>query len=347
MFFENDEELINNFHRNSGHSPNSVKAYRVVFNKYRDYHQMSLHSLLKEAIFEQESNVPEHKLKIYDRIMDFRNFLVKRHIGNTITNSISKIKTFYRYNRVYLPFIPPLNVKNIKKNPPIAFDELLTKEDFRNALALADDDLGLWILVMLSSGATRREAKSMTNETLFRGTYAYHRKDDFGDAMEYLASSDNVICTCKLVRSKTDTPYYTFLNPECVRKIAEVKIRHVDFDFKSCLLKYNLNHVNHKCRRINDELGLGNVGGFSKFRPHMIRKFHATQLNQGSLESGLAMDLVDMLHGRIKSRTRNAYFKDNPDYLKLKYVQVMNNISLYHTYGWEIRDGEITVKVLK
>ena len=35
----------------------------------------------------------------------------------------------------------------------------------------------------------------------------------------------NVVCTCSLVRQKTGKPYYTFLNQECVQKIAEVKLK--------------------------------------------------------------------------------------------------------------------------
>lgn len=344
MLFKNDLELIESFHIRSGHNVNSVRSYNTVFNNYRNYHELSLCELLDEAIREQEDNVAENRLRIYDRIMDFRNFLIENYTGNTISNSISKIKTFYHYNRVRIPFIPPLNRKAIRKNDAISFDELLTKQELKSALEIADDELRLWILVMVSSGSTRRDAKSMTNRTLFEGTMAYHRKDNFPDALKYLSRKDNVVCTCRLVRSKTDTPYYTFLNPECVQAIAKLKLRKADFDLDGCLLKYSLNHVNHKFKLINDMLGLGEVGGFSKFRPHMIRKFHATQLNQGSGEDNLDMDLVDLLQGRSKSKTRDAYFKDNPEKLKARYIQVMNNISLYRRY--ESRDVAGGVKVI-
>lgn len=113
--FETDKDLINNFHINSGHSVGSIKSYRSVFNKYYGFHNMSLSELLKEAIDEQESRIPENQLSIYDRIISFRNYMVENYLGNTIINSVSKIKTFYHYNRVHLPFIPPLNVKSIPK----------------------------------------------------------------------------------------------------------------------------------------------------------------------------------------------------------------------------------------
>ena len=242
---------------------------------------MSLTDLLEESIFEQEHHVPENKLSVYDRIISFRNYLVGRHVLNTVENYVSKIKTFYRYNRVYLPFIPPLNGKSLLKNDVIGFDDLLTKDELRSALDYAGDDLKLWIMVLLSSGSSRMEAKSMTNQTFFDGTREYHKRDNFEDALKYLSRKRNVVCTCRVIRQKTDKPYYTFLNPECVQKIAKVKLDQEDFNLDNPILKYSLSHVNNKFKIVNDVLGFGQAGGFSRFRPHMIRKFHATYLNQG------------------------------------------------------------------
>ena len=344
MYYTTDQDLIDDFHIKSGHSVGSKKSYQTVFNKYTKFHEMSLCDLLAEAITEQENLIPENRLSIYDRIISFRDHLIKNHIGNTIPNSISKIKTFYHYNRVKIPFIPPLNNKNINKNDIISFDDLPTKDELRLALQFADDNLKLWILTIISSGMTRVEAKSITNEMFFDWTRPYHKKDNFEDAMKYLARKNNVVCTCKLVRQKTDKPYYTFLNPECVQNIARVKLKQKDFNLHEPLLKYGLNYVNYKFKMLNDYLGLGQVGGFARLRPHMLRKFNSTYLNQGTLEGDLlGMDSIDLLHGRGKNKTREAYFKDNPDFLKLEYIKVMNNVSLYRRYEWKIVNGKVKV----
>ena len=148
MYFSKDEDLINDFHFKSGHSGGSIKSYQSVFNKYRNFHNMSLCDLLAEALNEQENRVPENRLSIYDRIVSFRNYMVDNYIGNTIINSVSKIKTFYHYNRVYPPFIPPLNLKSVRKNDVISFEDLPTKYEWRLALEFADDNLKLWIYVI-------------------------------------------------------------------------------------------------------------------------------------------------------------------------------------------------------
>lgn len=341
--FEEDYDLINSFHINAGHSKNSIKAYKSAFNCYRSFHNLSLNQLLDEAIFEQENHVPLSKLNLFNRLMDFRNYLIENYTGNTINATLTKIKTFYKYNRVSLPYIPHLNNNFIKKFNPISFDDLLTREEIIRACDIADDDLRMWILVLTSSGSSRCEAKSMTNEMLFKGTESYHEKDNFEDALEYLSRHDNVVCTCKLTRKKTDKPYYTFLNPETVQFIAQVKLKDKDFNLNDCLLKFAPDYVGRKFRFINDYLKLGHAGGYRRFRPHMLRKFNATHLNQGSHNEFLGMDLVDSLHGRGKGATREAYFKDNPEVLKLSYIKCMNNVSLYHRYTHEMVDGEVIV----
>ena len=344
MHFTDDEELIDNFHRRARHSPATVKAYRIVFNRYGKFHNMSLCELLDEAIEEQEQRLPISRLSIYDRILDFRDFMMENYKENTALSSESKIKTFYRYNRVEIPFIPPVNARTLRRSDVIGFEDLPTKDELRIALENADDDIKLWILVLISSGASRIDAKSMTNRTFFEGTWSYHEKDNFKDALECLAGRDDVVCTCRMIRRKTDKPYYTFLNPECVQEIARVKLKQEDFDLDGPLLKYSLAYVSAKFRQLNDKLEFGKAGGWIRLRAHMLRKFHASYLNQGALgENLLDMDDVDALHGRGGINARRNYYKNDPEYLKRKYVGAMSNISLYHSYDYEIVYGEIKV----
>lgn len=344
MDFSKDEELIEEFHRRSNHSPGSIKAYRTAFNQYRDFHKMSLTELLDEAISEQERGLPINKLSIYDRILSFRNFLMENYKENTAQTSESKIKTFYHYNRVEIPFIPPVNLRALKRKDVISFEDLPTKDELRLAMEFAEDKLRLWILVLLSSGASRADAKSLTNRTFFEGTRYYHEKDNFPDALEYLAECDDVVCTCRIFRQKTNKPYYAFLNPECVQEIARVKLDHKDFDLDAPILEYDLNHISTKFKALNDYLGFGEVSGFARLRPHMLRKFNASYMNQGSLDDGLLdREDIDVLQGRGRGRTRQSYFMDNPEYLKLKYVEVMDNVSLYHKYDHVVVDGKIVI----
>ena len=82
--------------------------------------------------------------------------------------------------------------------------------------------------------------------------------------------------------------------------------------------------ISQKFIHLNDRLGLGKVGHNRRFRPHMLRKFHASQLSQG--ENALPVNLIDTLQGRGKTQVHRAYFLDNPLDLKRKYQSNMHRL---------------------
>lgn len=75
------------------------------------------------------------------------------------------------------------------------------------------------------------------------------------------------------------------------------------------------------------------------------RSYHKKDNFRDALKDGvlLNMDLVDELHGRGKNKTREAYYKDNPEYLKLEYIKVMSNLSLYRCYEYKISNDRVKV----
>ena len=60
--YRKDLEIITDFHTLAGHSDASIKSYNTAFNKYRDFHNMSLKQLLNEAINEQENRFHQANL---------------------------------------------------------------------------------------------------------------------------------------------------------------------------------------------------------------------------------------------------------------------------------------------
>ena len=126
----------------------------------------------------------------------------------------------------------------------------------------------------------------------------------------------------------------TFYRFHSVRSIAETKLRTNDYDLDNYLLRHDLDWLGRRCMFYNEYFGFGKSGGYVRFRPHMFRKFFATHLTANR-------NIVDALQGRCKSKTHNAYFKENPHFLKIEYVKCLNNISLYHTY--KVQEGEVYV----
>ena len=56
----------------------------------------------------------------------------------------------------------------------------------------------------------------------------------------------------------------------------------------------------------------------------MLRKFHASAL----LNDGMSMDDVNSLQGKSKNKTDEAYFFDDPDKLKMKYLSHVNAVTI-------------------
>lgn len=68
----------------------------------------------------------------------------------------------------------------------------------------------------------------------------------------------------------------------------------------------------------------------------MLRKFHLSSLQNH--EKRLTLDEIDFIQGRVKSKTREAYFMEDPDRLKLKYIAAMDCLQI----NWYLKD--ITIK---
>ena len=75
---------------------------------------------------------------------------------------------------------------------------------------------------------------------------------------------------------------------------------------------------------INNELGLGKVGTYNRFRSHMLRKFHASAL----YNDGMGRDKVNDLQGKAKNKTDSAYFMTNPEDLKYEYIKHLPAVTI-------------------
>ena len=56
----------------------------------------------------------------------------------------------------------------------------------------------------------------------------------------------------------------------------------------------------------------------------MLRKFHASQL----YNDGMSLEDVDSLQGRGKDSTHSSYFMEDPEKLKLKYIEHMDSVTI-------------------
>ena len=96
--------------------------------------------------------------------------------------------------------------------------------------------------------------------------------------------------------------------------------------------------ITYHFTNINDELGFGFKGQYRFLRPHILRKFHASNI-------GLSQDNIDLLQGRSKNQIHEAYIKTNPQWLKEIYMNVMDNVTLKKISSKTVVHEDITVNI--
>ena len=332
-------------------SRNTVLAYESSICKYEEFHNSTIEELIKEALDEQTNQVPNHLLKIIERIEDFQDYLVGQdYVWGTINSHITRIKTIYHKNRVLVPYIEPLNAKKIRRNPIIEFSDILTKDELRKILPLTRLPIRARMMAMIQGGLSNEECEHLSLESFIKETYKYHQCDDMIDALEWLADENNpIIWVTKLIRIKTGKPYYALIGAEAVNTIASAKLYEMDRkgEMSDKLLNTHKISINRSCVRINKRLGLGKAGGMNRLRPHSLRKFNATYISGSALnyeEHSLITNAeIDEMQGRGKTAVQDTYIKTNPIRQKVLYAKVMNNVSLYHEYDYAIVDDDVQV----
>ena len=251
-------------------SYNTVRNYRQAVALYEEYHGMTMDELIKEALDEQSERVAEHELKIYDRLFDFRTSMIKEgRIVTGVTTYVTKIKTLYKKNRVKVPYIPPINEINAKRNEIIKFEDYLTKDEIRKGIQYLPLIQQARLLAMVTGGLSNDECANLkTKEHFIDPLHRYHKCDDDIEALKWLADSDNVLWVICIKRGKTGKPFYAIMNPECVSMTANAKLEEVK-ELRYGKLKRTLNeklypteknYFAESCKRINDSLGFGYVG---------------------------------------------------------------------------------------
>ena len=179
------------------------------------------------------------------------------------------------------------------------------------------------ILFISSSGCARRETLNLTVGDFIDATLEYHKTSNIKDALFTLNNLDFIIPTFRIKRQKTNKFYFTFCSHESSKAIVDYLIsERNDLKHEDKLFNLNLYYWNKYFNKINDELDLGKIGEYNRFRSHMLRKFHASSLYND--DNGLSLSEIDALQGRSKNNTHSAYFMENPNNLKKKYVKILD-----------------------
>ncbi|MCR5027201.1 MAG: site-specific integrase, partial [Methanobrevibacter sp.] len=322
----NNEEISSEISLMKNHSKQTQKIYKRVIEYYSEYNQMSMYELIEEADREEEQGIRWKKRKIKHRLLRFRQHLVdENYTKATIKQYFTVVKAVYRHYEIEIHNIPTLNERNVNIPEDMEFEDLLSHEELNIVLENVNAKFRAIILFMTSSGCARNETLSLTINDYIKATEDYHKKTDIYEVIEELNKIDDVIPKFKLKRQKTNKYYFTFCSPEAVKAINNYLLNHrLNLKPSDKLFKIKPSYLPYALNQLNEGLGFGHAGSYGRLRTHMFRKFHASML----LKGGMTESEIDNLQGRGKSQTHTAYFYDDTEDLREKYISCLGLLAI-------------------
>ena len=325
MYMKTEDELLDDFQKRRNLQPSSMRQYKTVLKRYSEYNNTSLIDLLDEAEMEEDERIPQRRRKITTRLLGFRNHITEHYKKNSVKSMMTKTLTLYTTYGLEIPKLPRQSEKNMNDCPPISFKDLPDKEIIKASLRISNPLMTAIILFMSSSGSARTEMLNLTIQDFINATSVYHNSDNIYEVIDVLKKRDDIVPTFKIRRQKTDKWYYTFCSPEAVTAIVNYLLSvKKPLHNSDRLFNYHEVTVCYKFQEINDELGLGKKGTYNRFRSHMLRKFHASNLKN----AGMSKEDINEMQGKGQNLVDEAYFFDDPNILREKYIDHMNAVTI-------------------
>ena len=326
--FETDKKILESIAKTRNLAFKTKQSYKNALNCYVEFNNMSFKDLLKEADFEEDSGVRWKNRKLKLRLLNFRIHLQENYLLSTAKVYFQRILTLYRHFEIEIHKLPAISTKSARVSKPITFEDLPTKEIIKNAIEIANPIMKAIILFISSSGCARRETLNLTVGDFIDATFEYHGSNDVWDALNKLNKLDFVVPIFRIRRQKTNKFYYTFCSHEASEAIVYyLLLNESNLNKEDKLFDLNLYYWNKYFNNINDELDLGKIGEYNRFRSHMLRKFHASALYNS--KNGLSLVEIDALQGRGKNSTHSSYFMENPKKLREKYIDNIGSILIF------------------
>jgi len=351
-----ESNTLNIFFEEKGLSKNSRKTYVNAVKQYTRFTKMSLENLIKEADFEEEERIRWKKRTLRKRLLDFRRYLYSSLAEGSAKLYFSRIKTIYTHFGIEIGHIPMYKSKQIDRTHEMTYRDILTREELKSAYYEANNTVKTLIVFGISSGLSKADMLDLTVADFLDACKEYITDTNASpiQQLEQLKKQEVIIPKFIGNRKKTLVRYTTYCSPEAVEHIiSELIGKHFDMinnaddddvqlSLDDVVFDISESHMYYVFNKINQVLGLGKVGKFSKFRCHQLRKFQATTLLNSDAETW-SIDEIDALQGRVMDATHRAYFQNNEDKLYEKYCNSVDDLMLFK----KIHDDSAKVRELE
>lgn len=342
------EKLLQQFFTERGSASSTQDHYIAAVKHYCYLNKMTLKELIQEADDEEENAVRWKHRKLRERLIEFRTYLFDNKSEGTAKLYFNDIKTIYRHFEIEFQSLPRFNSHQINKTYEMSYEDIITREELIDAYYEATNVCKCIITFLMSSGFSKIDMLNLTVYDFMVACKDNYRSDVLLEQLKELKEVDCLIPTFRDDRQKTSKKFTTFCSPEAAEHIiqyligrdAKIKMRYEEadedeqedlpseLDICDNLFDISPSHLAYAFRIINSKLNFGLAGDHTRFRCHMMRKFQATAL-LNCQEIDWTVQEIDTLQGRSQDKTHRAYFHNDVEKLKEKYIASVDNLMLF------------------
>ena len=315
-------EILSQVYNERRSSDSTQKSYTRAVRFFEEHTGKTIGELLNIADQEETNNIHWKNSTLKPILISYRAWLYDNYKEKTANLYFTAITTIFRHFEIVIGPLPYFSRKNINKSTQIRPGELPDRELLAEIIGISSPLLKAIILLASSSGLSRIDILHLTVKQYLEATYEYHQSNDIFTAIDRMKDCEiDIVPTFVLKRQKTAQEHYTFCSPEATRAINNYLMsRTDDFNKNSQLFKVAGRYLNNLFTDINNQLELGLAGTYGRFTPHMLRRYHATQLT----EAGMSSDKIDILEGRkVHGVIHESYIRMKPEVLKKEYIKAL------------------------
>ena len=316
------DEILDQFFYERNSSQSTRSNYTRGIKHFERFTGKTLPELLNIADNEEINNISWKNSTLRPLLIKYRIFLYNKYMKKTAKLYLTSVMSVFRHFEINIPNLPYFGMSNVKKSNPILPGELPDRELLKHIIEIKNPLLKAVTLFMSSSGLSRIDTLNLSINDYVSFTREFHHSNDIFTAIERMNESEvDIIPVFYLKRQKTNQQFFTFCSHEAVNSINNYLLaRTDDFEKNTSLFKVGDRYLNKIFKEVNDQLGLGKAGTYSRFAPHMLRRYHATQL----AEAGMSLDHINLLEGRkVPGIAHESYIRIKPEVLKEEYIRCL------------------------
>ena len=332
--------ILEQFFSERNSSTSTQTTYTRSVRYYETLTGHTIQECLDIADDEEYNNIRWKNTQTRKWILSYREWLYSKYNVSTAQLYLTAILTVYRHFEITIPPLPYFSKKGLKHSTPINYDDLPDRELLREVLQGVSPLVRALILFMSSSGISRIDVLNLTIQDYLDATKDYHNSNSVKKAIKEMRDED-IIPTFQLTRQKTGMDYFTFCSHEAVKSINAYLLTRTEILTPTRpLFKLHERYINMIFERLNEDFQLGKVGNYNRLRPHMLRKYHASQL----AEAGIGTDHINLLQGRkVTGVAHEHYIRIKPETLKEEYIKalpylVIEDVNQYKTENQQLKE---------